>query len=491
MTFSMTELAVPQRLTRQRLLIIMIAILAMACAIGVLRIAFTLDLPVVYGSDEGWSAYHQAEAAAGISPYPASSSLMYNVYPPLSFYIVGAVGRLINDNILAGRIISLLAFLLTALGVAKAARQMGCTKREAGFAALLLMTGLLYDHDYVGTNTPQMIGQAFGIAGLILCLRQPRTGMALFFSALFFVLAGFTKHNLVAQPITAAAWLLLVDRRSGFKFVLFGGGLTLLGLAAFQLTFGHSVWSEINSSRVWAYYFSLRAMAGRIPEALVPVLASVALLRWFPKDRYLHFCLLYLAISIVSATYFLGGAGTGGNMLSDAEIAVSLCGGLGLHLLSNTDSGRHSTAFAACYFLPLLGVVMFTAATGRFPRYWLDYHARPVVDARKNVAFLKDHDGPALCREQALCFRAGKPVEADLWNLEQAVTLGRRDGHELREAIEQRRYAVLQLYEPPNVLGAPPEVQVEYSRSIARAVEANYRIDHTDFNGTFWVRRPR
>jgi 4-amino-4-deoxy-L-arabinose transferase-like glycosyltransferase len=486
MAFLATDPVGPQGTLRQRLLVAMGVALAAACVIGILRIAVTLNLPAVYGMDEGWSAFHQAEAIAGQTPYPDASSLMYNVYPPLSFYIVGAFGRLIGDNILAGRILSLVAFLVTALGIAQAVRLMGGRKSAAGFAALVFMTGLLFDHDYVGTNTPQMLAHAFGIVGLVLCLRQPRSARALFFAALFFVLAGFTKHNLVAQPLAVAVWLLVIDRRSALTFILSGAALGAAACVAFQLVFGHSVWSEVHSARIWSAGFAFHALVGRVPEALAPLLASFALLRWFPQDRTVQFCLLYLAIAIGSAAYFIGGAGTGGNMLFDAEIAVALCAGFGLHKLST----RHPAAgVAACYALPLLAVVAFTALTGRFPRFWLDQNAKPVADARQDIAFLKTQQGPVLCRELALCFRAGKTAEADLWNVEQAVVLGRRDGHELRDAIAARRYAVLQLAAPPNVLGAAPELQGPFTRAIAATIQAHYVIHHRDAVGTFWVRR--
>src|SRR5262249_40934639 len=152
----------------------------------------------------------------------------------------------------------------------------------------------------------------------------------------------------------------------------------------------------------------------------------------------------YFAIALASAAYFLGGAGTGGNMLFDATIALSLCGGLGVSLLAASAEGRSlSTPFAACHVLPLAGIVLFTAATDRFPRYWRQPEAAPVLAARRDIDFLKAKPGPALCKSLTLCFWAGKPEEADLWGYEQAVTLHLRDGHELRDAIRQRRYSVL------------------------------------------------
>jgi hypothetical protein len=149
----------------------LLALVAAVALIGVARLVLTLGLTAVYGNEEGWNAFHQAEAMAGLSPYPAAGSLFYNVYPPLSFYLMGAIGALSGDYIVAGRTISLLAFLLTALFVGQSARAMGCGRLSSAFAAAFLMLFLLFDHGYVGVNSPQTLGQMFAAAGLLLCLK--------------------------------------------------------------------------------------------------------------------------------------------------------------------------------------------------------------------------------------------------------------------------------------------------------------------------------
>ena len=42
---------------------------------------------------EGWHAYRADAALAGGVLYPAPDALTSNNYPPLSFYVVGALGR--------------------------------------------------------------------------------------------------------------------------------------------------------------------------------------------------------------------------------------------------------------------------------------------------------------------------------------------------------------------------------------------------------------
>ncbi|MGI4746274.1 MAG: hypothetical protein ACRYGI_13035 [Janthinobacterium lividum] len=65
-----------------------------------------LHIPLKY--NEGWNAYFDSRAVhmqAG-PLYPRTDSLVFNNYPPLSFYPVGTFGRLVvGDAIVAGRIV--------------------------------------------------------------------------------------------------------------------------------------------------------------------------------------------------------------------------------------------------------------------------------------------------------------------------------------------------------------------------------------------------
>src|SRR5207237_8082422 len=69
-------------------------------------------------NNEGRNAYF-ADAAMGKMPlYPSADQLITNTYPPLSFYIVGLVGRLVGDPVLAGRLLSLVAVVAIATAIA-------------------------------------------------------------------------------------------------------------------------------------------------------------------------------------------------------------------------------------------------------------------------------------------------------------------------------------------------------------------------------------
>ena len=180
------------------------------CLLSLLRILLTLQLAVPLDPNEGWNAYWSNAAIKGEALYPAASAYLVNNYPPLSFYAVGAVGRLLGDNIFAGRLISLVAFASTLGAVWLAARRMGCGNHGAIFAALSLSAYLLAFTDYVGMNDPQLIGNALGTWGMVILLREPRRQGSIFLDRGAFepsVLCEAQPHRAAAGPCSMAGTL--------------------------------------------------------------------------------------------------------------------------------------------------------------------------------------------------------------------------------------------------------------------------------------------
>src|SRR5689334_15236684 len=149
--------------------------------------------------NEGWNALHTV-AAFGSGPlYPDAGSFMFNNYPPLSFYIVGAVGRIIGDDIFAGRLVSFLSLLAVAGAIARTTRNLGGSLGCGVFAGLLWIAILSKSYVmYVGADDPQLLGQAIMAAGFAIFTAAPQRPGRIGAAALVMVIAGFTRHNLFA-----------------------------------------------------------------------------------------------------------------------------------------------------------------------------------------------------------------------------------------------------------------------------------------------------
>src|SRR5665647_3859086 len=73
--------------------------------------------------NEGWNAYYAHDAAAGRPLYGARPLRTAVNYPPLSFHLMGALGRVLGDLNFAGRVLSLAALFWVALCAGFVARR--------------------------------------------------------------------------------------------------------------------------------------------------------------------------------------------------------------------------------------------------------------------------------------------------------------------------------------------------------------------------------
>jgi hypothetical protein len=430
---------------------------ALALVVLALLVRNILAIPahVPLDPNEGWNGAHALAAMTGHALYPdARQALMVNNYPPLSFYLVAALARHGHDVILAGRWVALAAFLATAAGIAAALRRMDCRPRAGVLGVMFFAALLLVTSDYVGMDDPQLLGHAIQLGALLFLLRE-RTLMA----ALLFGFSLFIKHNLLAMPLAAGLWLLAQDRRAGAAFLLWLLAFALSGLVLFQLDFGTSLIEQLASPRL----FSLANLVGAVSHLWWALLPGLAMAGFWP-DRHSLFCSIYAGTALVLGLIFAAGDGVDANAFFDLGIALSLALGLVV------ERGRWPF-LAAASALPLLIFLGVTFQDNNF------FFTRAFAQSSaRDIAFLKSRPGPALCDQLSLCLWAGKGAEVDVFNVGEAIKAGARDPAPLIRMIAHRRFASLQLIDT-NGLG--PDVR--------RAIEKNYRADHSDDNGTFFV----
>ena len=133
--------------------------LAACCVPAFTRVLLTVPLRLSLNYNEGWNAYHAAAIMRGGALYP-DSGFFFNNYPPLSFYVVAGWTRLVGDPIVAGRCLSLAAFVVWTLLLERAALMLKCRRSEAWFGAILFAVLSMLFSDYVGINDPQFLGNA-------------------------------------------------------------------------------------------------------------------------------------------------------------------------------------------------------------------------------------------------------------------------------------------------------------------------------------------
>ena len=412
------------------------AILAIAATIG----SIPLRLPINY--NEGWNAYRASDVLSGRPLYPAGSFVANN-YPPLSFYVVAWASRS-SDPIVAGRWLSLASFAAWAVLLVAVARRLGARRGDAWAGAALFATTMLLFTEYVGIDDPEMLGHALAGLGLLALLFDPASGWRVAAAALLCVLAAFVKQTLVVVPAAIAIWLWTIDVRSAWRFVTIGLLVAAAGSAWCVAEFGVTAMRGLATPRAYTVARALGKAGLWSWRLAVPAAMTIAVAKRFRRDAGIRLCAIYAAAGAVVGVVLSGGDGINANVFFDAIWAVSLGAALALTDVASRDA-RRRVGWLLGLAAPLLVAVLLPSSRAWVPfGGWIGPRG-DVSAASADIAFLTDHAGRGLCEQLALCYWAGKPIEADLFQVRQAMLTGGSAADDLAQLVEARAFSVVQL----------------------------------------------
>jgi hypothetical protein len=386
-------------------------------------------LNVEIENNEGWNAYF-ADAAMGRMPlYPSADQLITNNYPPLSFYIVGLVGRLVGDPVLAGRLLSLVAVVAIATAIALSVRRLGGSGMAARIsAAFFVATMSRFFMSYVGMNEPQLLSEAimaFGFLGFLIARSNDRGYVR---PVLIMTLAGFVKHNIIAMPLTAFLWLGLHRCREAMKCFCIAAIAVMAGTAICYALFGRNFFLNILSPRHYSLKRAFRIL-GELEWVSVGLLACLCNAWVRRRDASVQFCSCLIAIALGS--YFLqkGGAGVDINAQFDLVIAVAMGLGLAFTQISLWPVARPLRSEQAQAIL-LLAVCVRLLASKQLQPVRLVFDRSFVKDIAMRERAMTDSvervrriPGDVLC-PALVSYRAGKPFAVDAFNAQQRILAG-------------------------------------------------------------------
>jgi hypothetical protein len=411
-----------------------IAILAVLAAYFMVWPVWRLVFPIEIDVNEGWNAYH-ADAAMGAAPlYPPIDTLIVNNYPPLSFYAVGALAQMFGDALYVGRVLSLLA--VTALGVfiAAAVRQLGGGKAGAMVGGLWFVAVMARSYSrYVGMDDPQLTGHALMIAALVWFLAREAHSKSVVPPILAMAVAGFYKHNIIAVPVTALAWLAVKDWRRALWPAAVGAGAAALGLAICVAVYGDAFLANLLTPRIYEAMRAVNAL-GRA-QFILPALVLWAI--WIaaePRSRAAHFTMLFVAVGFVAFVMQSTGDGVDDNAQFDLVIATAVGLGMAFDRAGKTAFGRRHGEIAAQAVIVLvvaarlLATLRIESALVLFdPDYRAEYFANAQV-VRDEAARVAQIPGPVVCSSRIVCRLAGKPFSFDLFRVNTMVKTGASGG---------------------------------------------------------------
>jgi len=441
---------------------LVLMVLAFCAAALLLRDALVIAAHVPLDPNEGWNAYLDRAAISGGPLYP--QGLMINNYPPLSFFIIGALSTITGDPIVAGRLVSLIAFIAVAGGIVACLREMGSDVLAALFGCLFFAASLLIASDYVAMNDPQLMGHAVQLAGLSLLLQSRRNIMT---TALLMAVGLFVKHSLLALPLATMAWLWRRERSDAIRFSLAMLIFCFAGLAITRFFLDANLLTALNSPRRWALENFIEGTAHFSSWAGIAVIAT-ALIAWRRhKDEAVSLVALYSGVALLLGGIFSFGDGVDANIFFDAAIALGLSGGLVLLHLPARWTGIAALAMAA----PLAFCLSHTYTQSNFA--YTEVFAREMP---RDIAFLQLHPGPAICENLTLCYWAGKDDPVDVFNLSEAFKTHARSDADLVRLIDSRHFGAVVLDSMTDFAFGP---------NVKAALLAHYRVSRDDDNGIF------
>ena len=405
-------------------------VMAIAVAAGVMEPALAMFHTIPYGYNEGWNAYWADVALRGGSLYPAPASSIANNYPPLSFFVVGAAGRLLGDNIFAGRLIALLSLLVVAADIYLWLRITGSTRGIAlAGAALFTAAFVIWAPDYIAADDPQLLAHAIMLTGLLVLWRGQFSHAAIIGASVLMLLAGFTKHLLIPLPLATTLWLALRSRRGLWTWIVASSVTALLFCAAASVAFGPFFSADLLFGREYSVRHAIRMTREAITLCLPALILTAVIVAHAWRSRKTEqsggragFAMVYLAVAGMIGALASGGAGVGANAFFDFLLASSICSALGLEALQSMVP-RWRLAWqprvAAFGALGLLALPLTIHALEQIPTEIEDLRRLDAreAEALQDIHFIReigqDH---AACETLSLCYWAQSSFEVDFFN---------------------------------------------------------------------------
>lgn len=480
----------PYKLTVAVLTLLALALFAYPC----LRVGTPLEIDY----NEGWNAHMQLKAMTGASLYGNDTPFILNNYPPLSFYLIGLLGKVVGDVVLAGRLVSLAAVLLIAASAHVVARAAGARPWDAllsAATALGLLSGLAAD--YVGTNDPQLLAQSLLCVGFALYVRRDCGAARLPLVALLFAAGLMTKHNVLALPLVATIHLMLRGgNRERALFLGSGAVLAAAALAVIQWKFGPGFFRALLAGREYDPARGI-LLSTEMLDMLQAPLAVVGLYFLLARDgRIATKVGWYLGAGLALAFGFSGGAGVDTNVFFDPMIACAMGAGPAVAWLR----GRPGMGTRACAALALAvhaGLIFHAPiALGRFGVDMAGEMAERERLFLADVDWLRQMPDPVICESMLLCLRAGKPVWIDTYAAAQGAATGRLPKDALPDMLARGEVAVVQVSSRPahhadDAEGAqsmPPRF-INVADDVFDTLDRRYELRRVGLMGRFYTPR--
>ena len=452
-----------------------ILLLALSVAVVIYFVHAVLSVSHPYPLDYGEAPLidQAMRLAAGQNIYrPDLSSPPYTIanYPPLYVLSLAPFVKLFGPTFLAGRAISVLCAVASAIFGALIVYSQ--TKdRVAAVTSGMLLLAIPYVAYWSSLARIDLLALALSLAGLYLLARWPTTQWSTIASALLLVAAIYTRQSYaLAAPLAAFVWLWTRDRRplrrslsraeprssrQALGLAAMVGGLALiLFLTLNALTRGgfyfNIVTANVNEFGVERLQGNLRRLRDTAPVLLV--IGGAFLVLAPGRVRSWPLLVPYLIGAALSALT-IGKIGSNVNYFLELSAALSLAAGA---LVAWSRKHR---------WLRVALLVLLALQTGQLMQTMLDEYAErlngrleSVRDVRKLKDLVAGAEGLVLADEyMGLVTLQGRPLYIQPFEVTQLANAGLWDQTPFIESIRDKEFSLILVYHHPNYAGLHKE----------------------------------
>jgi hypothetical protein len=289
-------------------------------------------------------------------------------------------------------------------------------------------------------NDPQLVGHVLMLGALVWFLDREARGRSVAPPILAMAAAGFYKHNIIAVPVTALAWLAIKDWRRAIWPAAVGAGAAALGLVICVAVYGDLFLPNLLTPRPYSVMRAINGL-GRA-QFILPALALWGI--WVaaePASRAARFTGVFVAVAFAAFVLQWSGEAVLDNAQFDLVIATAVGLGLAFDRAGKTAFGQRHGVTAARTVITLV-VVVRLVATLRIepalvlfsPAYRAEY-AAAAQGVRDDAARVAALPGPVACDFKVVCRMAGKPFSYDDFRAEMLVATGASGGLDVEGLI--------------------------------------------------------
>ena len=416
-----------------------------------------------------------------VPPYSVTNT------PPLYMLLQTPFAWAVGPAFWYSRIISLISVLLAALFIGLTVHRLSGSVIAAliSGALLLVFPFVLY---WSVLDRADTLALALSWAGLYTVVRWPDSRRGLTLAVTLFAAAVFTTQTYaLVGPATALIWLL--QNRQARQAAFLAGWLFAICLGLFMLlhllTGGGFLLNVITASVNRGSHIGFMAnLTGLLIHAWILVLGAAGFLvveRWWYPTRTWPLVLPYALLATVSMLMFRT---TGSSASPLYEPAAALCLAAGAVLAWPPPRS---------YLLKTIAVVLLAVQVNGLAN-WSRNDYLPLVQNKVQdeaeiaqlAQIVREAPGPVLIDEyMGLAPLAGRPIYIQPYEFSQLQLAGLWSPDALINAIQQREFPVILLYEPGT---SPPKIVTRWTPEIRSTIWENYHS--VDTIGGVWIYVP-